>query len=87
MCKPMAQFGIDFSDAESACDIDGAVLRYIDRRKSTLFNYYRKKHSIEFNDFLRLRRKTGWSIWELGRVLAALPLPQLTLALWYRSRC
>jgi hypothetical protein len=69
------EFGVDFSDAESPCDIDGAVLRYTNGdpllTKDTFDSIQR---------FLRLLRKTGWSIWELGRVLAALPKPQIELA-------
>jgi hypothetical protein len=70
-------FGIDFSDAETACDIDGAVLRYssIDGFDPRLLS---KDTFDRIQRFLRLRRKTGWSIWELGRVLAALPQPQIT---------
>ena len=74
------QFGIDFSDAESACDIDGAVLRYIDGDGN--FDAVRllsKETFDRIQRFLRLRSKTGWSIWVLGRVLAGLPLPQLTV--------
>ena len=68
-------FGVDFSDAESPCDIDGAVLRYHDDAQ-----LLSKESFDRIQRFLRLRNKTGWSIWELGRVLAALPLPQITVA-------
>ena len=73
------QFGIDFSDAESACDIDGAVLRYIIDGNFDAIQLLSKETFDRIQRFLRLRGKTGWSIWELGRVLAALPLPQLTV--------
>ena len=73
------QFGSDFSDAESACDIDGAVLRYIVDGKFDAVQLLSKETFDRIQRFLRLRNKTGWSIWTLGRVLAGLPLPQLTV--------
>ena len=73
------QFGIDFSDAESACDIDGAVLRYIVNGNFDAVQLLSKDTFDRIQRFLRLRGKTGWSIWVLGRVLAVLPLPQLTV--------
>lgn len=77
------EFGIDFSDAESACDIDGAVLRYLATDPADGFDSTRllSKETLDrIQRFLRLRRKTGWSIWELSRVLAALPQPHITVA-------
>ena len=73
------QFGVDFSDAESACDIDGAVLRYIVDGKFDAVQLLSKETFDRIQRFLRLRNKTGWSIWVLGRVLAGLPTPQLTV--------
>jgi hypothetical protein len=73
------QVGIDFSDADSACDINGAVLRYVVEGKFDAVQLLSKETFDRIQRFLRLRNKTGWSIWKLGRVLAALPLPQLTL--------
>ena len=69
---------IDFSDAESACDIDGAVLRYlIDEVIDT--EPHAKNTFDLMQRFLRLRLKTGWSIWELSRVLNGLSITQLTI--------
>ncbi len=69
---------IDFSAAESACDIDGAALRYlvggaVDPAPLSPETFDRMQR------FLRLRLKTGWSIWELDRVLTGLFATQLTL--------
>lgn len=75
------QFGVDFSDVESICDLDGAVLRYIDIVNGGFdaTQLLSKETFDRIQRFLRLLRKTGWSIWELGRVLAVLAQPQLTV--------
>ncbi len=72
------QVVIDFSDAESACDIDGAVLRY--RVDDVIDTGLLATNTFDqIQRFLRLPLKTGWTIWELGRVLTGLGSRQLTI--------
>ncbi len=71
------QVVIDFSAAEAACDIDGADLRYL--IDEVIDTEPLSKGTFDLMQrFLRLRLKTGWPIWELGRILAGLSLTQLT---------
>ena len=71
------QVVIDFSEAESACDIDGAALRYLVGEVIETEPLSKETFDL-MQRFLRLRLKTGWSIWELGRILAGLSLSELT---------
>ncbi len=70
------RIGVDFSDAESVCDIEGAVLRPID---NAVFErrLLSKEAFNRMQQFLRLKGRTGWSIWQLGRVLSGLAVERI----------
>ena len=77
------EIGIDFSESETACDLAGAKLRYFDgSRFDTIL--LSKETLGAMQAFLRLKLKTGWSIFELGRVLHILRTQKIKKSTLYQ---